>query len=58
MKRPLLAYFFLIAILPVSGQTGGDNTYEFLKSEPLRLCDSHWRNDGLAKQKRPQPAIF
>lgn len=30
MKRPLLAYFFLIALLPVSGQTGGDNTYEFL----------------------------
>jgi len=30
MKRPLLAYFFLLAFLPVSGQTGGDNTFEFL----------------------------
>ncbi len=30
MKRPLLAYFFILAILPVSGQTGGDNTFEFL----------------------------
>lgn len=30
MKRPLLAYFLLIAFLPVSGQTGGDNTFEFL----------------------------
>lgn len=30
MKRPLLAYFLFIALLPVSGQTGGDNTYEFL----------------------------
>ena len=30
MKRPLLAYFLLLAFLPVSGQTGGDNTFEFL----------------------------
>ena len=30
MRRPLHTLLLLFAILPVSGQTGGDNTYEFL----------------------------
>ncbi len=30
MRRPLVILLLLFAILPVSGQTGGDNTYEFL----------------------------
>jgi hypothetical protein len=30
MRRSLFTFILLLALLPVSGQTGGDNTYEFL----------------------------
>jgi len=30
MRRYILTFFLLPALLPVTGQTGGDNTYEFL----------------------------
>jgi hypothetical protein len=56
MKRPLLAYFFLIAFLPVSGQTGGDNTYEFLNLSHSAFATA---TGGMTVSRRNvQPALF